>query len=125
MAFSTGIASPVIMDSSTALLPSITIAVGRHGFARPHDQHIADMDLFQRHIFGAAFGLAPHGLGREIEQGADGRAGLRARAEFQNLAHQHQRHDHRGGFEIDRRGAASRRGRRSERWPGKSSTTTE
>ena len=45
-----GIGSPVIIDSSTALRPSRTIAVDRHLLARAHAQAVADLDLVERHV---------------------------------------------------------------------------
>ena len=44
-AFSTGIGSPVIIDSSTELWPSTHDAVDRHLLARPDAQQVADLDI--------------------------------------------------------------------------------
>ena len=69
--FSTGIGSPVTIDSSTALRPSIDHAVDRHLLARPDAQQVADLDLLERHVFLAAVGAhAPRRLRREPEQRA-------------------------------------------------------
>ena len=105
-AFSTGIDSPVTIDSSTALLPSMHDAVHRHAVAGPHAQAIADMHLLQRDfLIAAVVADPPRGLRREVEQRADGAAGLLAGAQFQHLPEQHQDGDHRRGFEIDRHDA--------------------
>ena len=79
--FSTGIDSPVTIDSSTELRPSSDGAVDRNLFARPYAQLVADLHLIERDIVLAA--VVAHDarqLGREIEQGADGAAGPAARA---------------------------------------------
>ena len=51
-------------------------------------------------------------LGRELEQGADGPAGLLARLELEHLAQQHEHRDDGGRLEVDRHGtvAAPKRG---------------
>ena len=46
--FSTGIGSPVSIDSSTDERPSTHHAVHRHLLARPHPQPVADRDLLER-----------------------------------------------------------------------------
>ena len=52
--WSTGIDSPVTIDSSSAERPSITLAVDRHLLARPHAQPVADRDRVERHVLVAA-----------------------------------------------------------------------
>ena len=52
--FSTGIGSPVIMDSSTALRAVEDDAVDRDLLARPHAQPVAGVHVLQRHILLAA-----------------------------------------------------------------------
>ena len=60
-------------------------------------------DQSSAHILLRAVGLdASRGLGREIEQRADGARGLLAGAQLEHLAEQHQDGDDRGGLEIDR-----------------------
>ena len=49
-AFSTGMGSPVIIDSSTKLDPSDHHAVHRNAFARPHSQQVAGMHVVERHV---------------------------------------------------------------------------
>ena len=62
-------------------------AVDRHLVAGPHAQHVADLDLGERHGLGlAVVQHAQRGLGREIEQGADGAAGPLAGAKLEHLA---------------------------------------
>ena len=105
--FSTGIDSPVTIDSSTALRPSMTtpstgtLSPGRTRRRSP----ICTCSS------GTSSSLAivadpPRGFGCEIEQRANGAAGLLARAQFEHLPEQHQHRDDRGGFEIDRDDAA-------------------
>ena len=65
------------------------LAVHRHFFTRAHAQAVAHMHAGQGHIFFAAVGAdAPGGLGCQTEQGFDRCRGLRARLEFEHLAHQ-------------------------------------
>ena len=101
-AFSTGMDSPVTMDSSIALVPSSTLPSTGTRFARPHAQSVADPYDLKRHIHFAIGLNAPRGLGREFQQRPDRAAGALARAQFQNLTQQHQHGDDGGGFEIDR-----------------------
>ena len=83
--------------------PVDDLAVDRDFFARPHAQQVADAHRVERHVLVAAVGAqAPRGLRREVEQGADRAAGLRARAQLQHLAEQGQRGDDRRRLEIDR-----------------------
>ena len=106
--------SPVIMDSSTELLPSRTDAVHRHLLAGPHPEAVPHLDLLQGDVcFGAACPNPPGGLGGQSQQGLDGGAGLAAGLEFQHLAQQHQGDDEGRGLEIDRHltGAAAEGGR--------------
>ena len=64
-------------------------------------QAIADMHVLQRDVRFAAVVLdPPRGLRRQAQQPLDRGRGLRARAQFQQLAEQGQRDDHRGGLEI-------------------------
>ena len=90
------------IDSSTALLPSRPRrrpARCRRA-ARAADRRL---DRVERDLLIVAIGRdAARGLRREVEQRADGAAGLLARAQLEHLAEQHQHRDHRGGLEIDR-----------------------
>ena len=52
-------------------------------------------------LFGAVRGQQACSLGAEIEQRANGRAGLAAGAKFENLAEQNESCDGGGGFKID------------------------
>ena len=54
--FSTGIGSPVSIDSSTLERPSSTIAIDRHLLARAHAQAVADVHVRQRDVLLAAVG---------------------------------------------------------------------
>ena len=78
-------------------------AIDRHVVAGAHAQAVADMHLLQRDFFVAAIVAdPPRGFGCEIEQRADGAAGLLARAQFQHLPEQDEHRDDRCRFEIDR-----------------------
>ena len=60
------------------------------------------MDLGQGYIgLAAVRGDAPGRLRRQVEQGANGAAGLGACPQLQHLAQQHQGGDHRRRLEID------------------------
>ena len=64
----TGTGSPVSMDSSTALRPSVTTPSTGTFLARAHAQQIADMHLVQLHIFLTSIRVdAPRSLGRQPE----------------------------------------------------------
>ncbi len=100
--FSTGIGSPVTIDSSTALRPSITDAVDRDALAGAHAQAVADAHLGERHVALAAVGVdAARGGRRQLQQRADGGSGAAARAQLQHLAEQHQGDDDGGRLEVD------------------------
>jgi len=98
--FVTGIDSPVTKDSSERRAAFGQLAVDRHLLAGPHAQQIANHYAFERHV--ALFSSTPmamRDLRREIEQCADRARGLLARAQFQNLAEQHQYGDDGACFE--------------------------
>ena len=80
-AFSTGIGSPVSIDSSTLDCALEHHAVDRHLLARAHAQPVADVHVGERHVLLAAVGAhAPRGLGREAQQRLDrGRGAASAR----------------------------------------------
>ena len=122
--FSTGIGSPVIIDSSTALGALEHDAVDRDLLARPDPQPIARDDLVERDVFLAAVvAEPPRGLGRQAEQGPDRAAGLAARPQLEHLPQQDERRDHRRRLEVDRdlrrddRGTSPGRGRERSRRP--------
>ena len=93
--FSTGIDSPVSMDSSTAEGPRCTHAVDRDLLARTHDDDVADDDLLDRDVDLLAAAHDARGLGRQAHELLDrvGRAALRARLE--QLAEEHERDEQR------------------------------
>ena len=69
--FATGIDSPVTIDSSTELRPSIT-PIDRDLLARTDAQTIPDLDRVERDLLLAPVRAdAPRRLRREIEEGAD------------------------------------------------------
>ena len=116
-AFSTGIDSPVIMDSSIELRPSRTtpstgtFSPGRTRSLSPR------FDLFERNVFFCAVVAREQARSfrAEIEQRADGGAGAAAGAEFHDLSEQDQRGDGGGGFEVDVRVSAHARDIRRSR----------
>ena len=59
--FSTGMGSPVSIDSSTALAPSMHHPVGGHALARAHPQPVAGLDLGQRDVLARPVSAAPGG----------------------------------------------------------------
>ena len=98
--------SPVTIDSSTELPPSITspstgtLSPGR---TRRRSPTATASRLTSSSLPSARD--AAGALGREIEERADGAAGLLARLQFEHLAQQHQHRDDGGGLEIDGHGA--------------------
>ncbi len=100
-------------------------AVDRHLLARPHPQALAGDDRFERRCRSSLPSSRDEAraLGREIEQGADRAAGLRAGAQLEHLAEQDQGGDHRRRLEIERHPA--RRASRNEagKMPGASAAT--
>ena len=78
-------------------------AVRRHGIAGADAEAIAAVDVVDRDLLiGAVSANAERGLGRQVQQCADGAAGLLASTQFEDLAEQHQDDDDAGGLEIDR-----------------------
>ena len=123
--FSTGIDSPVTIDSSMALVPSRTTAVDWNSFARPYPKRISGRHALERHVFFAAIlANAPCRLRGQAEQGADRRARSTARPQLENLSQQHERHDHGRRFEVHGNAASSCTKRRRETYPGPSVATT-
>ena len=97
-----GIGSPVTIDSSTALRPSMHHAVDRHFLAGTHAADIADAKIGDRHVQLDPVPHHPRRSWRQAEQLLDGAARAAARAQFQHLAEEHQRRDHRRGIEVGR-----------------------
>ena len=64
--------SPVIMDSSTALAPSITSPSTGILLAGPHDDDIADQDLFHGQVDLLAVAQHARGLGLQADELLDG-----------------------------------------------------
>src|SRR5580693_7830700 len=80
--FKTGMDSPVIIDSSTELMPSRT-AIDGDLFTWPYPQAVAGLHLIQRNIVLRAIAKNARGVGTEIEQRPNRRAGTAAGAEFE------------------------------------------
>src|SRR5262249_18811362 len=81
-------------------------AIDRDLFPRAHPQLIAAGYFLERDVnLGAVVADQPCAFWDEIEQRSDGAAGLRAGAQFENLAKQNQGHDYRRRFEINRHAA--------------------
>ena len=92
--FSTGIGSPVTIDSSTVRRAFEHDAVDRDALARSDPQSVADHDLLERNVLLLAVLADPASrLWREPEQVANRRAGAAAGAKFQHLAQQHEDDD--------------------------------
>ena len=101
--FSTGTGSPVSIDSSTALLPSITVP--SIGILSPGRTRKMSPTLTSASGTVSVLPSAEHaqrGLGRKVEERADGAAGFLAGPELEHLAEQHERNDHRRRLEIGR-----------------------
>ena len=78
-------------------------AVDRNGVAGTDAEPIAGVDMGERDFLVGAVGSdAAGGFRGEVEQRANGAAGLLARTQFQDLAEQHEHHDDGSGLEIDR-----------------------
>jgi len=81
-------------------------AVDRHAVAWAHAQAIADLNCFKQYVFVAAVGSdTPRGFRREIEQSANGVAGLLACAQLQDLAEENKHGDDGGSLVINRNDA--------------------
>lgn len=75
-------------------------AIHRDFFAGTHQQFIARLDGFQRHILKGAVAPHPCRARAQADQMADRIAGASPRPCFQITTEQDQRHDHRCGFEV-------------------------
>ena len=123
-AFSTGIGSPVIIDSSTALVPLEDDAIDRDLLAGPHAQPIADRDLVERHVlFPPVVAKDPRRLRREPQQRPDRAARPAPGAQLQHLSQQHQRRDDRRRLEVHADLSAMAPERRGKR-PGERAAAT-
>ena len=104
--FSTGIGSPVTIDSSTLDAPSITTpstGIRSPGRTRSRSPTCTSASGTSRSV---AIGVdAPRGLRRKAEQVADRRARAAARAQLEHLPEQHEDDDHRRRLEIHGDGA--------------------
>ena len=76
-------------------------AIHRHFIARSHAQFRAGLNRFKRHVTFLTVLNNPRGLGRKVQQSANGAPGLAARPQFEHLAKQHQHDDDRGGLKIN------------------------
>ena len=94
--------SPVIIDSSTVLLPSQDNSIDRNLLARPHADR-SPRSTWSRRMSSscpssdqtrAVFGARPRSA-------LDGARGLAPRAKLEHLAKEHQRYDHRCRLEVD------------------------
>ena len=120
----TGIDSPVSIDSSTALRPSITSpSTGTFSPGRTRSRSPILTASSATSSSAPSGADAPRGLGREIEQRADRAAGLLARPQFEHLPEQHKGRDDRRRFEIDRDRAVPPRNAGGNR-PGATVATT-
>ena len=98
--FSTGIGSPVSIDSSTVLAPSVSFAVDGDFFAGSHAQRVADCTCSSGTSCSWPFADDAGRRRRERHQLADRAARAAARPQLQHLAQQHQRRNHRGRLKI-------------------------
>ena len=96
----TGVGSPVSIDSSTVLRPSTTMPSAGILLARPDAKAIAQADVGHRLVELLSVADDPGGLRREIEQLANRGARPAASAEFEDLAEEHEDGDHDRRFEV-------------------------
>ena len=104
---STGIDSPVSIDSSTAPVPADDDAVHRKALARPDEDDVARPHAGDGHVLLAA--IAPDAGGRRLERRhlAQRPRGLPLGARLHRVAEQHQRDDQDDGFVVDVGSAAA------------------
>ena len=106
-AFSTGIGSPVTIDSSTLVAPSSTTpSTGMRSPGRTRSRSLTCTSSSGTSCSVPSGVDAPRSLRREAEQVADRGARAAARAQLEHLAEQHEHDDHRGRLEIHGDGAA-------------------
>ena len=77
--------------------------VDRDALAGPNLEPVADPNHFERHVLVAVVADPARGLRREIEERADGIARALAGGELEHLSDEHEKENHRCGFEVDRR----------------------
>ena len=100
--FSTGIGSPVTIDSSTALVPSRTTpSTGTRSPGRTRRRSPGCTWSSGTSSSLPSGATPPGGLRRQTEQRADGPRGGAARAQLEHLAEQDERGDHRRRLEVD------------------------
>ncbi len=100
--FSTGTGSPVSIEFVNRARSVYDLAVHRDLLARANPQPVADMDVLQRHLLVVAVVAdEPRRLRRQVEQGADGAAGLLARPDLQHLAEEDEDDDDACGLVVD------------------------
>jgi hypothetical protein len=111
----TGIDSPVFIDRAAALRDH---PIDRHRLAWPHPQSIADVDLPEGYFFIPAIRAnAARRLRSQLEQRANGIAGLLAGTQFQHLAEQNENRDDSRGLVVHRNAAVRLpQGRREKAW---------
>jgi hypothetical protein len=76
-------------------------SVHRHLLPRPHQQHVAGLDLVERDLLHTAPGHAPRGARPQIEQPAHGLRGAGAGARLEQAPQQDEGDDHGRGVKID------------------------
>ena len=103
---STGIGSPVSIDSSTAEPPPTTTpSTGTFSPGRTTHE-VAGHDLGHRHVGLAAVAQHAGRLGLQADERADGQAGLPLGARLQHAAEEDERDDEGGRVEVHRRAQA-------------------
>ena len=97
----TGRLSPVTIDSSTSLSPSMTIAID--GELRPgaHEQQVADDDLRGRNLDGLAVSDHQRLRRRQVEERADRVVGAAAGSHLEPVAEEDERGEDAGGLVED------------------------
>ena len=117
--FSTGIGSPVTIDSSTALRPSRTTpSTGTFSPGRTRSRSPTATSVERHVLFRARRRGAPRGLRGEAEQRPDRAARPAPGAELEHLAEQHERRDDRRRLEVDARPRPRGRGTAGGKKPG-------
>ena len=112
--FSTGTGSPVTIDSSIDVWPSVTTAsTGTFSPGRTPDQ-IAYGDLRERNVLLDIVTNATSGLRCKTEQPSDCGAGAAPRPQLQHLPEQHKNRHHHSRIEIRLDHAAHEKTRRKE-----------
>src|ERR1043165_2192985 len=108
--FSTGIGSPVIIDSSIAHAPSFNDPVPRHALSRTHADAHARRDVVDVDVTLTAVIIDyARALGRESEQRFDRMRRPLARAQFEDLPEEDERGDDGGGLVVEREVVADER----------------